>query len=188
MIAGFVELISESGSVIAIVASLLTIISGAITIYLFLESREKKKGSTQPEEEKVKKNTGKKSLFILVTIMFAVITISVLVNQSKADLEVLSSDTIQSTDTTEKTTPAQVTSSKIETKNATSEEIVKLVEEARRLDGKSTTEALVKFRQAYDLLTETQKRKSFVDSVEMGYMDFKTRFNYYNEFFKSLNF
>ncbi|MDR2949532.1 MAG: hypothetical protein LBV71_10025 [Prevotella sp.] len=66
-------------------------------------------------------------------------------------------------------------------------EIKELVDEARKASTKSVPQALSKFEKAYTLLPEKQKDKTLIETIESS-TDFKTQINYYNEFFKSLNY
>lgn len=66
-------------------------------------------------------------------------------------------------------------------------EIRELVNEARKASTKSISQALNKFEQAYNLLPDKQKDTALIETIE-SYTDFKTQINYYNEFFKSLNY
>ncbi|MFV0330860.1 MAG: hypothetical protein ACK5KL_13755 [Dysgonomonas sp.] len=165
---------------ISVFSCLLTIIASLITIYLFLFERRRRKNE-------LNKNSRKriiiKSIMVITTIALLLITVYILTTPG----------------TTEKIftqIPPVSDSIKIEIKPPVSQfgqapkpknEIRELVNEARKASTKSISQALNKFEQAYNLLPDKQKDTALIETIE-SYTDFKTQINYYNEFFKSLNY
>ncbi|MDR1089612.1 MAG: hypothetical protein LBL79_00935 [Prevotella sp.] len=156
--------------VIVVFSSLLTIISSLLTIYMF-------------RRDKGEKKTNKLAL-LLITVVLAAITVCVLTIPEKGIKDSELQTGMRSKDSLTEKAPPIVNKPKQTDKN---EEIVKLVREARRLRGISTTEALNMFKQAYDKLPETQKDEGFIDSME-GYNDFNTQVNLFDNYFKSQNY
>jgi hypothetical protein len=155
-----------------IFSGLLSIVSSLITIYLFI----------------LKKKIVRKRKLFMVAITIILITTTFCILSIPDKTEKLSTLSLIEN----KIKPSVIPSykrqgNKEEQKPEKNKEIERLVDEARELDGKSTTAALKKFEQAYKLLSETQKNRTFINSIK-DYTDFKTQVNHYNAFFKSLNY
>ncbi|GAB6007414.1 hypothetical protein [Dysgonomonas reticulitermitis] len=165
MVADFFE---GSSSVITYISGIFAIVVSITTIITFIWGKDFKK----------------KRVLLAISVILIAITICALTILNKEAKETESQTSIQEEDTLKSKSLPNITETTLPIKN---KEITKLVEKARDLEGKTITEALNKMRQAYELLTESQKSKALIDSIK-GYTDSKTQFNHYDEFFKSLNY
>lgn len=156
--------------IVAVLSGLLTIILSLLTIYTF-------------KWDKGKKKTNKLALLV-TTIILIVVTICIFTIPKNNVKNPEPQTGMQNQDTlTKKASPVVNNPKPIEKKK----EIERLVREARKLKGISTAEALRKFREAYDMLPETQKDERLIKSME-GYTDYGTRINLFDDYFKTQNY
>lgn len=167
MIADFIE---NSRPIIVYISGILALVVSISTIITFV----------------VGKDSRKKKTMLIVSVVLVAVAVCVLTilnekeeEESSMSIEIEKQDSIVAGNN-----PFIPPSPPVIKKN---KRIIELVKEARSIKDKYIAGALDQFREAYELLPETQKRKTFIDSIG-GFMTSKTQVNYYNEFFKSLNY